>query len=650
MSACLWQPDPQGAANSRMAKFLARANSDYGLSAKSYADLYAWSLKCPSEFWSLVWNFFAVKHHAKPKAILEQATSMPGAQWFSGAQLNYAENLLRFRDDRTAIIFRNEKGERRSLTYRELYRQVATVRQGLEKFGIQKGDRVAAYLPNIPETVIVMLATASLGAVFSSASPDFGVSGVIDRFGQIDPKIFFTADGYTYNGKVHHTLHKVQEIVNALPSIGQTVVVPYIREAPDLQSVPQAISFDVFVEDSAEEIDFVPLDFSAPLYILYSSGTTGKPKCIVHSTGGVLLQHLKELGLHCDLQARDTFFYYTTCGWMMWNWLVSGLAFGVPICLYDGSPVQPNPESLLRMAQEESISIFGTSAKYLSAIEKANVKANESLNLKSIRSILSTGSPLLQEQYDYVYGELKSDVQLSSISGGTDIVSCFALGNPMVPVYRGELQSRGLGMAVEIFDETGHSVVNQTGELVCTRPFPAMPIGFWNDPGNKRYHRAYFERFPGVWCHGDWALLNERGGLVIFGRSDTVLNPGGVRIGTAEIYRQVEKLPEILESLAVGQEWKGDIRIILFVRVIAGEKLTARLKERICQEIRDNASPRHVPSKILDVADIPRTRSGKITEVAVREIIHGRPVGNRQAIANPESLEAFRNRPELQED
>ena len=645
----LWRPDPARMHHSAMADFIIRANAERGAQVTDYdyPALYRWSLDDPAGFWSLLWDFFNIKAEAPPEQILAHPEAMPGARWFTGARLNFAENLLRFRDEQTALVFRNESGCRRRLSYAELYREVASVRAGLEASGVGTLDRVAAYLPNLPEAVIVMLATASLGAVYSSASPDFGASGVLDRFGQIEPKVLFASDGYLYNGKPRGTLGKLRQIAAALPSLERVVVVPYVDSAARFGDIRHAVHYDDFRRHTIQTIEFRPQAFDHPLYILYSSGTTGKPKCIVHGTGGVLLQHLKELGLHCDLHREDVLFYFTTCGWMMWNWLVSGLALGATLVLYDGSPLHPDAEALLRMADEEGITVFGTSAKYLAAIEKAGVTRNPKARLDSIRSILSTGSPLLPEQYDYVYRELKPQIQLASISGGTDIVSCFALGNPLLPVYRGELQCRGLGMAVKIFDSQGHSLVGKPGELVCTRPFPAMPIGFWNDPNGERYRSAYFGRFPNVWHHGDWSALTERGGLIIYGRSDAVLNPGGVRIGTAEIYRQVEKLPEIMESLAVGQAWRGDVRIVLFVRLADGIELTAELGNRIRREIRDNASPRHVPAKIIAVPDLPRTRSGKITEIAVRKIIHGQEIHNLEALANPEALEAFRNRPEL---
>ncbi|MGH8427838.1 MAG: acetoacetate--CoA ligase [Gammaproteobacteria bacterium] len=640
----MWRPDPETACRSAMARFMGEANRRHSMDIKNYDELWRWSIERREDFWPLAWDFFDVKAARRWDTVLTNDV-MPGAKWFEGACLNFAENLLRYRDDKTAIVFRNEAGHRRTLTYAELYREVARVRAGLDAAGVHTGDRVAAYLPNMPETVIVMLAAASLGATFSSTSPDFGPDGVLDRFGQIEPKLLFVADGYFYNGKTHGTLARLPEIAAGLPTVEHVVVVPHVNETPDLAGLPRTMHYRDFLGD-ANKIEFVPLPFDHPLFILYSSGTTGKPKCIVHGAGGVLLQHLKELGLHTNISREDVVFYFTTCGWMMWNWLVSSLALGATVLLYDGSPMQGGADAMLRMAEKEKITVFGTSAKFISGLEKAGVSAQAQDKLASVRTILSTGSPLLPENFDYVYGTLKSAVQLASISGGTDIVSCFALGNPLQPVRRGELQCRGLGLAVDIFDDDGKPAAI-AGELVCTKAFPVMPVGFWNDPDGARYRAAYFEHFPGIWHHGDWAKLTEHGGLVIYGRSDAVLNPGGVRIGTAEIYRQVEKLPEIMESLAVGQQWRGDVRIVLFVRMQPGKALDDALARRIRQTIRENETPRHVPAVILEVPDLPRTRSGKISEIAAREVVHNRPVKNTEALANPEALEAFRNRPEL---
>ncbi|HEV2110589.1 MAG TPA: acetoacetate--CoA ligase, partial [Gammaproteobacteria bacterium] len=600
----------------------------------------------PEKFWPLVWAFCGIKASQTWDKALEHGERMPGAKWFTGSRLNFAENLLRYRDERPALVFRSEHGERVSLSYRELHRQVAGLADALRRSGVVAGDRVAGFMPNRPEAVIGMLAATSIGAVWSSCSPDFGINGVLDRFGQIAPKVLITTDGYHYAGKAIDCLERIRGVLEKLPSVERVVVVPYVDPRPEIGAVPRAVYWADYLT-SAAEIRFEQLPFDHPVYIMYSSGTTGVPKCIVHGAGGTLIQHLKELVLHTDLRREDVLFYFTTCGWMMWNWLVSGLAVGATVLLYDGSPFHPGRDILWRIAEEEGISIFGTSAKYLSAAEKFGVRPGGKYALARLRAIASTGSPLLPESSEYVYRDIKANLCLSSISGGTDIISCFALGNPTLPVYPGELQCRGLGMAVEIWDEDGKPLRGAPGELVCVKPFPSMPVYFWNDPDGRKYHEAYFERFPNVWRHGDWAELTARGGLIIYGRSDATLNPGGVRIGTAEIYRQVEKLPEIVESLAVGQDWQGDVRVILFVRLQEGVTLDDALRERIKKTIRDNTTPRHVPAKVVAVADIPRTISGKITELAVRNVIHGRPVKNTDALANPQALEHYRNLPEL---
>ena len=540
------------------------------------------------------------------------------------------------------------------MSFAELYEEVARVSAALRSYGIDAGDRVAGFMPNLPETVVAMLAAASIGAIWSSCSPDFGVQGVLDRFGQIGPRVLFCADGYRYAGKELDSLDRVREIMHRIPSIERVVVVPYLREESNLNGIPRGVPWADLsnLEPSTSNLDFQRLPFAHPLYIMYSSGTTGLPKCMVHGAGGTLLQHQKEHVLHCDLTRNDTIFYFTTCGWMMWNWLVSALAVGATVVLYDGSPLLPRRPILWDMAEAERVTVFGTSAKWLALAEKEGMRPRRSHNLSALRSILSTGSPLAGHSYDYVYEHVKADARLSSISGGTDLISCFALGNPIEPVWRGEIQSRGLGMKVEVFDEAGRAVVGEQGELVCSAPFPSMPIAFWNDPMGEKYRSAYFDYFANVWRHGDWAELTGRGGLVIYGRSDATLNPGGVRIGTAEIYRQVEQLPEVIESLVIGQQLAADagddVRVVLFVRLADGVTLTEQLEEKIRLQIRQNASPHHVPRKIIQVADIPRTISGKITELAVRDIVHGRPVKNRDALANPEALELFRDLKELQ--
>ena len=639
----LWVPDQNTISSSNLQAFIQRARALSGQPLEDYPDLYYWSIEDRPAFWQLLAQFFQINFHSPPATTL-QHDQMPGAQWFPEATLNYAEHLLRRRDKKTALIFRGEDGQRRTLSYQALYQSVAAAQQGLLRAGIKQGDRVVAMMPNCPETVIMMLATTALGAIWSSCSPDFGTQGVLDRFGQIEPRLLLTTDGYFYGGKTFSCLEKIASLQQQLPSLAKTVVVPFIDPQPATGADTE--TWSNFCQDS-DEVQIVPVPFAHPLFIMYSSGTTGAPKCIVHGHGGTLLQHLKELSLHTDLKAEDTIFYFTTCGWMMWNWLISSLALGATVVLFDGSPFHPDPAALMDMAEAEAITIFGTSAKYLAALEKAGVKPAISHNLQHLKAILSTGSPLLHGSYDYVIKDVKADVRLSSISGGTDILSCFALGCPILPVYRGELQCRGLGMDVHFVDSAGTLLVDEKGELVCRASFPSMPVGFWNDPDGSRYHQAYFATFAGIWAHGDYGELTSHGGVIIHGRADAVLNPGGVRIGTAEIYRQVEKVHEVLESIAVGQEWQNDTRIILFVRLRADITLDAELSQKISQTIRSNTTHRHVPAIILQVSDIPRTLSGKIVELAVREIIHNRPVNNTDALANPAALELFKNRPEL---
>ena len=640
----IWTPDAERVAASNMHRFLTRYAER--LAAPDYASLHRWSVEQPAEFWAAVWDFCGIRARAPYRTVVEHFDRMPGARWFDGALLNYAENLLDHGREGVALVFVNERGDRLTVSWSELRSQVASVGAALRALGVGRGDRVAALMPNRPETIVASLAAASIGATWSSCSPDFGVRGVLDRFGQIEPKVLFAVDGYFYNGKSIDCRAAVAEIAAALDGLEAVIVTAYREAAPDTRSIPNAIDFNETAAADAEP-DFEPLPFAHPLSILYSSGTTGVPKCIVHSAGGTLLQHRKEHVLHTDIRPGDVVFYFTTCGWMMWNWLASTLACGATVVLYDGAPLHPDPGVLWRMAERESITVFGTSAKYLGALEKTGYRPREQVGLDALRTILSTGSPLAPASFDYVYAHIGDDVQLASISGGTDIVSCFALGNPLLPVHRGELQSRGLGMNVSIFNDAGEPVVAEKGELVCTAPFPSLPLGFWNDPDERRYRAAYFERFPGVWWHGDYAELTAHDGIVMHGRSDSVLNPGGVRIGTSEIYRVVEQLPEIVESIVVGQEWEDDTRIVLFVRLQDGCTLDAELERRIRRAIRSDASPRHVPAAILAVNDIPRTRSGKIVELAVRDVIHGREVANLDALANPEALDEFRNRPEL---
>ncbi|AKS42575.1 acetoacetate--CoA ligase [Wenzhouxiangella marina] len=647
MTEPLWTPAPERAAATHMARFIQVIGQQLDPGVRDWASLYRFSIDQPEAFWTAMWEFGSVVAEQRGQRVTEAWPAMPGTRFFPEARLNFAENLLKHRDDRPAIIHAGEDGIHGQISHAELYRRVAEVASALRAMGVGEGDRVAGYLPNLPETVIAMLAASSIGAVWSSCSPDFGVQGVLDRFGQIEPKVLFCAAAYRYNGKTFDCLARVRELAEKMPSIERIVVTPYVAEAVDLGGLPKAILWDEFRDASAREIEFAQLPFDHPLYILYSSGTTGVPKCIVHGQGGTLLQHLKELMLHTDLHRDDRLFYFTTCGWMMWNWLVSGLAVGSTIVLFDGSPFAPDGNVLWDLADEARVSVFGTSAKWIAACDKAGIKPRETHRLDALKAILSTGSPLLPESFDYVYRDIKSDVQLSSISGGTDIVSCFALGNPILPVYKGELQCRGLGLKVEIRNDDGEVVVDETGELTCSQPFPCMPVGFWKDEDGSRYRAAYFETHPGIWSHGDYARLTPRGGLVIYGRSDATLNPGGVRIGTAEIYRQVEKLDEVIESICVGQDYEGDVRVVLFVRLREGVELDDELRDRIRRTIRANATPRHVPAVILAVPDIPRTVSGKITELAVRDVIHGRPVKNTSALANPEALEHFKGREEL---
>jgi len=631
---------------------MAAAARDWGVALADYPGLHRWSIEQPDKFWRSLWSFCGVIAATQGEVALVDRDRMPGARWFPQARLNFAENLLRRRDDAPAIVFRGEDRVTGRVTFAELYGEVSRLAQALRAAGVGPGDRVAGYLPNLPGTIIAMLASASIGAVWSSCSPDFGVQGVLDRFGQIEPKVLFSADGYFYGGKTIDCIARLREIADKLPSLAKIVVVPYTRPDPDIRGVRNVtMVHDFMAPFRAREIEFARLPFDHPLYIMYSSGTTGVPKCIVHGAGGTLLKHLSEQRLHVDLKRGDRLFYFTTCGWMMWNWLASGLAGEACLMLYDGSPFYPDGNALFDFAQAERISVFGTSAKFIDACAKAGVEPRRTHRLPELRTILSTGSPLAAEGFDYVYARVKPDVLLCSISGGTDIIGCFVGGCPLLPVWRGEIQCAELGMKVEVFDEGGRALADGKGELVCTLPFPSMPVGFWNDPDGARYRAAYFERFPNVWCHGDYVAWTGHGGMVIYGRSDAVLNPGGVRIGTAEIYRQVEQLDEVVESLVIGQDWPpgaaGDVRVVLFVRLRDGLALDEALIAKIKRQIRVNTTPRHVPACIVQVADIPRTKSGKIVELAVRNVVHGRPVKNIEALANPEALEQFRARPEL---
>jgi acetoacetyl-CoA synthetase len=632
----MWTPSPERAAQTGMGRFMREAGKS------DYAALHRWSVEQAPEFWNRVWDFCGVVGEKGGETLVD-GDRMPGARWFPQARLNFAQNLLRRRDGAEALVFWGEDRIKRRLSYKHLHDLVSRIAQALADVGVGKGDRVAGYLPNVPEATAAMLATASLGAVWSGCSPDFGVQGVLDRFGQIEPKVLFCADGYIYGGKEFDSQEKAAAVVDKLPSVEELVVVDYIGE-----TATAGTSLYEFLEPfDPAEIQYQPVAFNDPLYILYSSGTTGVPKCIVHGAGGTLLQHLKEHRLHSDVRVGDRLFYFTTLGWMMWNWLVSGLASEATLLLYDGSPFVNRGRLLFDYADAERMTHLGTSAKFIDSLAKTGLKPIETHALTKLRAVLSTGSPLLPEGFDYIYQNVKRDVCLSSISGGTDIVSCFVLGNPAAPVWRGEIQAKGLGLAVEVFDEQGKPVKEEKGELVCTKPFPSMPIGFWNDPDGAKYRAAYFEKYPNVWRHGDWCEVTAHGGIIIYGRSDAVLNPGGVRIGTAEIYRQVEQVDEVIESLVIGQDWEGDVRVVLFVKLREGVQLGDELVTAIKRRVRENTTPRHVPAKIVQVHDIPRTKSGKIVELAVRDVVHGRAVKNIEALANPEALEHFKNRPEL---
>ena len=651
MTQPLWQPSQSRIEQTNLWRFIQSINATHQLDITDFHQLHQWSIDFSDLFWEQIWHQCNLVTSHKGNIILHDSSKMPGALWYPEAKLNSAENLLKFRNSSTALIYCGEDGERQEISYATLYQRVAALVSGLEKYNLQPGDRVAGFMPNVIDTVVAMLATTSLGAVWSSCSPDFGINGVLDRFGQIEPRILFTTDGYFYNGKTLNSLERVAGIAAHLPSIEAIVVCDHITKTADLnllhEVVPgKAVHLKDFIDLTATEIAFVDCHFDDPLYIMYSSGTTGVPKCIVHGIGGTLLQHNKEHFLHTDVTPNDVLFYYTTCGWMMWNWLVSGLALGCTVLLYDGSPFK-TPSILIDMAEREKVTIFGTSAKYIAAIEKAGVKPSQSHNLQYLKTILSTGSPLSHESFDFVYRDVKQDLLLASISGGTDIVSCFALGCPILPVYRGELQCRGLAMAVDIFDDDGQPLRQAKGELVCTAPFPAMPIYFWQDKDGKKYHDAYFGQYKNVWAHGDYGEITEHGGVIIHGRSDAVLNPGGVRIGTAEIYRQVEVVEEVLESIVVGQTWQQDVRVILFVVLRPELVLSEDLIRTIKQQVRSNTTPRHVPAKVIQVSAIPRTISGKIVELAVRKVIHGEAVTNKDALANPEALDLFVNLPEL---
>ncbi|MBK5373572.1 acetoacetate--CoA ligase [Pseudomonas sp. TH43] len=651
MSDILWQPDANRIAQSRLDTFRRAINERHGLDLASYDDLHTWSVEQREAFWQAIVDQFDIRFHSQPDAVLREGLQMPSAEWFPGATLNFAEHLLRRRDDAVAVVAVAENGQREQLTWAELAQHVAGFQNSLQAAGVGLGDRVAACMPNTWQTLVAMLSTTSLGAIWSCSSPDFGTHGVIDRFGQIEPKVLITCAGYRYAGKEIDQTGKLNEILQQLPSLQQLIIVPYARaqaRSEDYRTSANVTLWNDFYQPG-DEPRFIPVPFDHPLYVLYSSGTTGVPKCIVHSTGGVLLQHVKEHGLHVDLGPGDRLFYYTTCGWMMWNWLVSALAVGSAVVFYDGSPFHPCNRRLLELIDDERISVFGTSPKFLATLESSGVIPRAEHDLSSLKTLLCTGSALSPQSYDFVYRDFKADVCLSSMSGGTDIVSCFVNGNPLLPVRRGEIMGKSLGMAVEVWNDDGRPVIGEKGELVCTRHFPAMPIGLWNDADGAKLRQSYFSLFPGVWAQGDYAEQLAHGGMLIHGRSDAVLNPGGVRIGTAEIYRQVEKVPQVLDSVAIGQQWQDDVRVVLFVRLEDDVELDEALQQQIRQVIRDNTTPRHVPARIVAVNDIPRTISGKVVELAVRNVVHGERVKNTDALANPEALEQFRNRAELAE-
>lgn len=646
MNKLLWQPSKERIKQSNMYHFMQGVNKNF----KNYNELYDWSVNNISDFWAKMWDFAKIKASVPYSQVIDDPNKMLGAKWFKGAKLNFAENLLRYRDNKTALIFKGEAQDIVKMSYAELYDNVARLAKSLRKMGLKAGDRVAGFMPNMPETTIAMLAATSIGAIWSSCSPDFGIKGVLDRFGQIKPKVLFTANGYWFKGKKVDSLARISDCLKQLDSVEKVVVISYTEKNPDISFIPNSVHWDDFISDQIGlSIEFEQVRFEHPLYIMYSSGTTGLPKCMVQSAGGILIHHLKELMLHTDLKQSDTIFYFTTCGWMMWNWLTTSLAVGATLTLFDGNPFYPKPDALWKLAQDEKITVFGTSAGYLSALKNFGVKPKENYDLSGLRAILSTGSPLSEEGFEFVYQDIKEDLQLASISGGTDLNGCFALGNPMLPVYSGQLQCRGLAMKVECFNENGKAIFEKQGELVCSAPFPSMPIYFWDDLEGNKYQNAYFDVYPNIWRHGDFIEITKSGGVIIYGRSDATLNPGGVRIGTADIYRIIENIDEVTDSLVIGQDWNNDVRVVLFVKMAEKIKLTDEIRKKIINAIRTNASPRHVPAKIIVVPDIPYTLNMKKVEIAVKKIIHNQDVKNQDALANPQVLEFYKDLPDLRD-
>ena len=643
MNTILWKPSKDQINSSQLEAFRLQVNSRFNLKIENYSELHSWSISNINDFWKAIWGFMAIKCSSNYNQVVDDENKMPGAKWFDGLLFNFAENILRIKSDKAAIIFQSENADSKIISYNELYDEVEKVASTLRKMGIKNGDRIVGIMPNLAETVIAMLATTSIGAIWSSCSPDFGTQGILDRFTQINPKIIFASDGYFYKGKSFDSLNKLKDLLNHLPSVRKVIITPFVRENPDISSINNSLVWNDFIDPKPNPIIFEQVPFDHPLYIMYSSGTTGKPKSIVHGAGGTLIQHLKELRLHTDININDTVFYFTTCGWMMWNWLVSNLSIGSTILLYDGSPFHPDRNSMWDMIYNYKVSHFGTSPKFLETCRDTKLSPIKTHSLKSLKSILSTGSPLVEECFEYVYKHIKKNIQLSSISGGTDIISCFALGNPILPVINGEIQCLGLGMDVAAFNKNGEDLVNKKGELVCKKAFPSMPVYFWNDKNGKKFFDAYFNKFKNVWHHGDFIEINNYGGVKIFGRSDATLNPGGIRIGTAEIYRVVDRFDAVNDSLVIGQSINDDERVILFIIISNGYKFSNKLVHDIKKTIFKECSPRHVPEIILEAKDIPYTINGKKVEIAVKKVINGENVENKDALKNPEALDLFKN-------